>query len=342
MDGIGTRCRLVQSYSSPRGSAITAQSGATCHEPVAPFRPLTSTSPVVDGLTPPPTILTNKRKTSLLRILAELRDSRDLLVQFMLRDITIRYHQAIMGFAWALFMPLLIVGAGLVFRVVLSTLANSPIEGTSIAGLAVKAVPWAFFAGGLTTATQSLLAHANLIGKVYFTRESIPIASVMAQTPDLLISLAVVLIVLPIVGVPMHLATLWGVVLLVLLVFFTTGWALLLSCANLYYRDVKYILQIALNFGVFATPVFFEPQMLGAKGAAIMLALPLSPFIQGMDVGVVRGQSLLETVVLSSPKGAVVVWAPWMLGYAIALSFALFAVGLIVFRRMSGRFAEIA
>lgn len=296
----------------------------------------------MDRLTPPLPSLTKERKASLVQIIAELWDSRDLLVQFMLRDITIRYAQAIMGFAWALVMPLLIVGAGLVFRVVLSTLADSPIEGTSIAGLATKAVPWAFFAGGLTTATQSLLAHANLIGKVYFTRESIPIASVLAQTPDLLVSLAVVLVILPIVGVPMHLATLWGVVLLVLLVLFTTGWALLLSCANLFFRDVKYILQIALNFGVFATPVFFEPQMLGEKGAAIMLALPLSPFVQGMDVAVVQGHSLLETVVLYSPKGGVVVWAPWMLAYAFALSFTLFATGLIVFRRTSGKFAEIA
>lgn len=260
----------------------------------------------------------------------------------MLRDITIRYHQAIMGFAWALVMPLLIVGAGLIFRVVLSTLADTPIQGASIAGLAVKAVPWAFFAGGLTTATQSLLSQANLIGKLYFTRESIPVASVFAQTPDLVISLVVVFIVLPVVGVPMHLTAFWGIVLLVLLILFTTGWALLLSCANLFFRDVKYILQIALNFGVFATPVFFEPQMLGPKGAAIMLALPLSPFIQGMDVAVIQGRSLLDTVVLQTAKGGVVVWAPWMLAYAIALALALLTAGLIVFRRASGKFAEMA
>jgi lipopolysaccharide transport system permease protein len=306
------------------------------------LRILTSRSPTVDDLAPPPSLLTPRRKTSLAKIIAELWESRELVEQFMLRDITIRYHQAIMGFAWALMMPLLIVGAGLVFRVVLSTLADTPIQGTSIAGLAVKAVPWAFFAGGLSTATQSLLAQANLIGKVYFTRESIPIASVLAQAPDLVVSLVVVLIALPIVGVPMHLTTLWGLALLTLFILFTMGWALLLSCANLFFRDVKYILQIALNFGVFATPVFFEPQMLGQKGAAIMLALPLSPFIQGMDVAVVQGRNLLETVVLNTPNGAVVVWAPWMLAYAVAVSLALLATGLIVFRRTSGKFAEMA
>jgi lipopolysaccharide transport system permease protein len=282
------------------------------------------------------------RRTSLARILGELWEARDLVVQFMLRDITIRYAQAVMGFAWALVMPLLIVGAGLIFRVVLSTLSNTPIEGTSVASLAAKAVPWAFFSGGLTQATQSLLAQANLIGKVYFPRESIPVASVFSQAPDLVVSLMVVLIVLPIVGVPLHATTLWGLVILFLLVVFTIGWALILSCANLFFRDVKYILQVALNFGVFATPVFFEPQMLGPKGSAIMLALPLSPFIQAMDVAVVRGHSLLEPLVLHSTKGPVTVWSPWMLGYVAALAVGLLFIGLDIFRRASGRFAEIA
>ena len=283
-----------------------------------------------------------RRRISLVKIIRELWDSRDLVVQFMLRDIMIRYAQAVMGFGWALVMPLLIVGAGLIFRVVLSTLSNSPIEGASVASLAAKAVPWAFFSGGLTQATQSLLAHANLIGKVYFPRESIPVASVFSQAPDLIVSLLVVLIVLPIVGVSIHATTLWGILLLLLLVVFTIGWALILSCSNLFFRDVKYILQVALNFGVFATPVFFEPQMLGPKGAAIMLALPLSPFIQGMDVAIVRGHSLLEPLVLHSSKGPVTVWSPWMLGYGVAASAALAVIGLLVFRRASGKFAEMA
>jgi ABC-type polysaccharide/polyol phosphate export permease len=296
----------------------------------------------VDQIAPPPSVVAARRRASLSKIIGELWDSRDLVVQFMLRDIMIRYAQAVMGFAWALVMPMLIVGAGLIFRVVLSTLSNSPIEGASVASLAAKAVPWAFFSGGLTQATQSLLALANLIGKVYFPRESIPVASVFSQAPDLLVSLLVVLIVLPIVGVSIQMTTLWVIVLLLLLVVFTIGWALILSCSNLFFRDVKYILQVALNFGVFATPVFFEPQMLGPKGAKIMLALPLSPFIQGMDVAAVRGHNLLEPLILNSSKGPVTVWAPWMLGYGLVVSTALAVVGLLIFRRASGKFAEMA
>jgi len=282
------------------------------------------------------------RRGSVFSIFAEVWDARGLVAQFVLRDLTIRYTQAVMGFAWALLMPVLIVGAGVMFRIVLSTLSNTALEGSSIASLAAKALPWAFFSGALSSATQSIVGNANLIGKVYFPRESLPLATVLAQSPDLLVGLVVVAIILPFIGVTFSLASLWVFVVLILLVTFTVGCALLLSCANLFYRDVKYIVQVLLNFGVFATPVFFEPQMLGPKGAPIMMALPLSPLIQAMDMAMIHGHSLLETVTVSTKKGVVVVWSPWMLVYAILTSVTLLTVGMLVFRRASARFAEMA
>jgi ABC-type polysaccharide/polyol phosphate export permease len=281
-------------------------------------------------------------RNSVISIIRELWDSRELLMQFVQRDLTVRYAQAVMGFAWALLMPVLIVGAGLVFRVVMVTLSESQPDGGDIAALAVKSLPWAFFSGGLSIATQSVITNSNLIGKIYFPREALPIATVIAQCIDLAIGLAVLLPIVPFLGMHFSLNGLYSVLLLVLLVVFTAGCALMLSCANLFYRDVKYIVQVILSFGVFATPVFFEPQMLGPKGARIMLALPLSPFIQGLDISMVRGHSLLSTVILASRKGDVVVWAPWMLGYAAASAAFVFGVGLLVFRRQSGRFAEMA
>lgn len=283
-----------------------------------------------------------RRRQSVAAIIAEVWDARDLVMQFVIRDVTIRYTQAVMGFAWALLMPLLIVGAGMMFKVVVATLSNTPLEGSSIASLAAKALPWAFFAGALSTATQSIIGNANLIGKVYFPRESLPLATVIAQSPDLVVGLVMLTIILPFIGVSLTWAALWVIVVLILLVTFTVGCALLLSCANLFYRDVKYIVQVVLNFGVFATPVFFEPQMLGRKGAAIMLDLPLSPFVQAMDMAMVRGHNLLETVAVATRNGPIVVWAPWMLGYAAGSALLLLIVGMLVFRSGSSRFAEMA
>jgi ABC-type polysaccharide/polyol phosphate export permease len=283
-----------------------------------------------------------KRRYSIASILAELWDSRDLVMQFVQRDLTVRYTQAVMGFAWALMMPILIVCAGLVFRLVVSTLSGRPLEGASIASLAVKSLPWAFFSGALNSATQSIIGNANLIGKIFFPRESLPIATVLAQCTDLFVGLIVVAVILPIVGIGLPITTLWAVVVLLLLIVFTTGCALILSCANLFYRDVKYIMQVVLNFGVFATPVFFEPQMLGPKGAGVMLTLPLSPFIQAMDLAIVRGHNLLSPLTVESAKGPIQIWAPWMLGYATVTSVLIFCLGLLVFRGASARFAEMA
>jgi len=281
-------------------------------------------------------------RNSVFAIVHELWDSRELLWQFVQRDLTVRYAQAVMGFAWALLMPILIVGAGLVFRVVLTTLSGSKLDGADVASLAVKSLPWAFFSGGLSIATQSVITNSNLIGKIYFPREALPIATVIAQCTDFAIGLALLLVIVPFLGMHLTLNSLWALVLIVLLVMFTAGCALLLSCANLFYRDVKYIVQVILSFGVFATPVFFEPQMLGPQGARIMLGLPLSPFIQGLDMAMVRGHSLLSTVTLASRKGDVVVWSGWMLAYTVLSSLFVLGAGLLVFRRQSGRFAEMA
>jgi len=291
---------------------------------------------------PKPPVAFVRRRQSVAAIIAEVWDARDLVMQFVIRDVTIRYTQAVMGFAWALLMPLLIVGAGMMFKVVVATLSNTPLEGSSIASLAAKALPWAFFAGAISTATQSIIGNANLIGKVYFPRESLPLATVLAQSPDLIVGLVMLTIILPFIGVSLSWAALWVVVMILLLMTFTVGFALLLSCANLFYRDVKYIVQVVLNFGVFATPVFFEPQMLGRKGAAIMLALPLSPFVQAMDMAMVRGHSLLQTVTATTAKGPIVVWAPWMLAYAAASAVVLLFIGMLIFRSGSSRFAEMA
>ena len=283
-----------------------------------------------------------RSRVSIAKIARELWDARDLVIQFILRDITIRYTQAVMGFAWALLMPVLIVGAGLIFRIVISNMSGTTSQTSGIASLLIKALPWSFFSVALSTATQSILAYANLIGKVKFPRESLPLASVVAQGTDLLVGLAFVIVALPFLDVAVTWGMLWAPVLLFLLITFTVGFALILSCLNLFYRDVKYIVQVLLNFGVFVTPVFFEPQMLGEKYGGILLKIPLSPYIQGLDVAVVHGHNLFEPLALQGSKGMVTVWSPWMLVYAAVLSFVTLYIGLRVFRRGSARFAEMA
>ena len=283
-----------------------------------------------------------RRSDNLSNIAGDVWAARELVVQFVLRDINIRYAQAFFGFAWALLMPVLIVLSGLVFRLVISTLSGQPIAGSSIASLAVKSLPWAFFSGAIAISTQSIISYSNLIGKVYFPRETLPLSAVLAQCFDFGIGLIALLVALVVLGVPLTFNALWAFPLIVLLFSFTVGVSLLLSCANLFFRDVKYIVQVILNFGIFATPIFFEPYMLGQAGARVMMLLPLSPFIEGFNVSVVGGNSLLSTLTQVTSKGAVVAWSPWYLVYAIVIAVLALALGAKTFRHFSGKFAEMA
>jgi ABC-type polysaccharide/polyol phosphate export permease len=247
-----------------------------------------------------------------------------------------------MGFAWAVLMPVLIVCSGLVFRLILSAVGGQPFDRSTGAALAVKALPWAFFSTSMSVAVQSIVAHANLISKVYFARETLPLAAVLAQLVDAILASIFVLLALVLLGVRPGWTWLWIPVLAIQLSLFTVGCALFLSCANLFFRDVKYLVQVLLNFGVFFTPVFFEPELLGARGAQVMLALPLSPAIQGLSLAVVRHHNLANTLYASINGVSIQIWSPWMLWYSAGASVTTLLVGTLVFRHGSSRFAELA
>lgn len=278
----------------------------------------------------------------MLRVPREVWAARYLLLQFALRDLTVRYAQASMGFAWAVLMPVLIVCSGLVFRLILSAVGGQPFDRSTGAALAVKALPWAFFSTSMSVAVQSIVAHANLISKVYFARETLPLAAVLAQLVDAILASIFVLLALVLLGVRPGWTWLWIPVLAIQLSLFTVGCALFLSCANLFFRDVKYLVQVLLNFGVFFTPVFFEPELLGARGAQVMLALPLSPAIQGLSLAVVRHHNLANTLYASINGVSIQIWSPWMLWYSAGASVTTLLVGTLVFRHGSSRFAELA
>lgn len=273
----------------------------------------------------------------------ELWEYRELAYQLTLRDIRIRYKQAVMGFAWAILMPTLIVGAGALVRYAMAYLSGSDIEVLAIAGMAVKALPWAFFVGAIGFATSSLVGNLSLLTKIYFPREVLPLSATLAQTFDSSIGLLALLPILPLLGVAYSWSVLWAPFLGVLLFVFTLGTALLLGCANLFFRDVKYIVQVLLTFGIFFTPVFFEPTMFGDLGAKLMMLNPLSPILEGLRLSVVHGHDLFLTLTETGAEGEVLLaWSPWYLVYGSVVAVTMLLAGSLVFHRFERVFAEYA
>jgi len=268
-------------------------------------------------------------------ILRDIWKSRELFIQLTQRDLKLRYRQAVMGFAWALFMPVLTISAGIVLRTAVSS-GGGDMAAPSLGGIAIKSWAWAFFAGAMNFATVSLLTNASLVTKIYFPREVLPLASIVAQGVDSLIGFTTLMLVGYWMGFHWSLQLLWVPLLIMLLLLLTTGLAFLFACANLFFRDVKYILQVLLTFGIFFTPVFMEPAMY-KKYAPIMMLNPLSPILEGLRLTMVEHTSLLQTI--TSPQGYLV-WSPWLLVYAVVVGVGATLLGMVAFRKSAAYFAE--
>ena len=270
-------------------------------------------------------------------IIGELRRSRDLLTQLTLRDIRVRYKQAAFGFAWALVVPVTIVLAGLAVRVAISYASGHPLETAQLARIAVKSIPWAFFIGCIGTGTPSLVGNITLVTKIYFPREVLPVAACLAQSFDSLIGVIAVALILPFLHVPASLQLLWVPMLLALLWMLAAASVLFLSCANLFFRDVKYMVQVFLSFGIFFTPVLVDAPMFGPRAAPIIMLNPIAPILEGLRLAVVDHHNLL-TPVISSPGGWVS-WHPWYLAYSAVWAVGGLFFAALFFHRSERRFA---
>jgi lipopolysaccharide transport system permease protein len=268
-------------------------------------------------------------------ILRDLWTSRELFLQLTQRDLKLRYRQAVMGFAWALFLPVLTITAGLILRVALTS-GGGAVAPPSLGGIAIKSWAWAFFAGAMNFATISLLSNASLVTKIYFPREVLPLASIVAQGVDSLIGLATLILVGYWMGFHWSVQLLWVPVLMLSLLLLTVGLAFLFACANLFFRDVKYILQVLLTFGIFFTPVLVDASMF-KQYAPIMMLNPLSPILEGLRLTLVEHTSLLHPI---TSAAGVVIWTPWYLVYAVSVGFIATLVGMVAFRKSAAYFAE--
>ena len=215
--------------------------------------------------------------------------SIDLLLLLAWREITIKYKQSVMGFFWAILMPCLIVAAGVVIRATMARLSGTTLEMHEIAGIMVKSLPWALVVSAIRFCTSSLTANSNLVTRANCPRIVFPLASVLSALFDFAVALLPLAVLLGIVGIALTPYMLWAVPLLVVLTLFVAALGVILATANLFYRDVKYIVEILLTFAIFFTPVFYEAAMLGDWGFWVLLN-PISPLLEGLYSAVVFGR----------------------------------------------------
>ncbi|MGA9061090.1 MAG: ABC transporter permease [Terracidiphilus sp.] len=254
--------------------------------------------------------------------LKELLKYRELLLMITYRDIKVRYKQSVMGFMWAVLMPVLIVMSGIVVRYAYALASHVPLKTADITGVAVKSLPWAFLVSSIRFSCLSLINNKELVTKIYFPKEIFPLAAVMASLFDLLVASGALILFLIAARVGVGPYLLWIPALLLTMILMAAGTGMIVSAASLFFRDVKFIVEVLLTFGIFFTPVFYDVSMFGSKGKWLLLN-PVSPILEAFGACIAHQQPNL----------------PWL---AYSAGFALLSVlgGYAFFKHLEPAFAE--
>ncbi len=197
--------------------------------------------------------LSGWRMLKVLRHLEDIFNHRHIVYFLALKDIKIRYKFSSLGFLWAMIYPL---GQMIILSVVFSFIVRFDIHAYP-AFLLTGLLPWSFFAISVAKTTPSMLDNNDLIKKIYFPRDIIPIAQIISNLFDYCVALAVLVPFLIFFRIGFsHFIWLLPVALLIQL-FLTAGLCLMLSSLTVLYRDIKYMQELILMFGFYASPVFY-------------------------------------------------------------------------------------
>lgn len=248
---------------------------------------------------------------------------RELVFFMVWRDVKVKYKQTLLGMAWAVVQPVMTM---LVFTFVFDRVANLPTDGIPYEVFSFTALlPWGLFVTALNQGSRSLVAHNNMVTKIYFPRLILPMSSVLAGLVDFAIAFVILAGLMFYFGVTPAWRLLWTLPLFLLLAIVTAlGVALWLSAINVKYRDVNHALPFLTQFWLFATPVAYSFSTLSDN---LQLILSLNPM-----TGVVNG---FRWALLGAGNGPdLTLWI------SVAISLLIFISGLFYFRSMEKTFAD--
>ncbi len=231
---------------------------------------------------------------------------KDLLLVFIWREFLIRYKQTAIGVLWAILQPVsLMLLFTFIFGVVLQTTQkNYPFTLFYFAGV----LPWTFFAGSTNFSVTSLSGNFNLVTKIYFPREIIPLSGVAINFIDYLIGLTVYFLLLLVYQIPLTWNILWLIPLLAMLVVYTTSVSLLLAALNVYYRDIKLATTFLIQFLFFATPVIYSIDAVSNKWKLLLFLNPLTYIVENMRRVTIEGREIVLWQMLAEMLGVVVLY----------------------------------
>jgi ABC-type polysaccharide/polyol phosphate export permease len=280
----------------------------------------------------------------------ELWHARELLRQFVAKELKIRYKNSSLGFLWSLLTPLMMTLVftalfGYAFRLRIDDYAAFFLSGYLL---------WQFFQTSSQSSITAIVGNGQLIKKVYFPREVLPLSMVLAQLTHFLLAMVVLgpfLVVSRGWGVVTHLPA--ALLVVALLAVFTSGMAMVFAGANVPFRDLQELIVVIFLVWFYATPVLYPSALLEASDSAVVRALanvaawnPMSWFVELFrattygTVQVAPGQDVggVSELVFTTTGPA---WPdPELLALATTASLLVFGLGYVLFNRLALTFAK--
>ena len=254
----------------------------------------------------------------------ELLGHHELLYFLVWRDLKVRYKQTVIGVAWAVLQPLLLMGILTMFLGRLTGIRpdDVPYHLFVLAGL----VPWALFGQGLSAAANSLVDSATLLTKVYFPRLLFPVSAVGSHLVDVLIGVMLLVVFAVLAGFPPQLTWLILPLLGLLAIMAALAVGLWLAALNVRYRDFRYAVPFVVQLWFFSTPIAYGVDAI-PEGARPLLALnPMTGVVDGFRWAITGGAT-------AGPEASILL--------SVVATAAILAGGLAYFRRAERSFADV-
>jgi len=252
---------------------------------------------------------------------------RELLISLTKKELKVKYRGSVLGFLWSLLNPILTM---LVYSFVFSIVLRAGIEQFAIF-LICALLPFNFLSNSVNYGTGSIVSNGNLVNKIYFPREILPLSVVFSNLVNFLFELVALFIVLAFMGYKFYLFLYLLPVLIFIQFFLVVGMTLLVSALNVFFRDLQHLITIVMMVWFFGTPIIYPLSMVPERFQVYI------KFINPMTIYAAYYRNIFYYVKYRENAGFPSVLETVT---AIGITFIIFFVGYFVFKKMEPRFAE--